>query len=97
MTIDYSSVQVAVNWSGRQWTISPFIESKIMHGATRVLRLYEACRYLTEQNVRLDMDHIDNLVILDVKPQGNDLVVYTNSVQLCGFARSCMAPIACSF
>ncbi|KAB2580078.1 uncharacterized protein LTHEOB_5376 [Lasiodiplodia theobromae] len=82
--------RVAVNWSGRQWTISPFIESKIMHGATRVLRLHEACRYLTEQNIRLDMDHIDNLIILDIKAQGNDLVVYTNSVQLCGFARSCM-------
>lgn len=40
--------------------------------------------------IREDMEHIHNLVILDVKLQGNDVIVYTNSIQLLGYARTCM-------
>ena len=46
---------------------------------------------LTEERVRVDMDHIHNLVIIAVVCQGQDMYVSTNSVNNAMFARSCMS------
>ncbi|KAL1640778.1 hypothetical protein SLS58_006600 [Diplodia intermedia] len=82
--------RVTVDWADRQLRLNAYVHGKILQGATRILRLRGAIHRLTEQNVRLDMEHIDNLAILDVRTQGNDLVMHTNSVQHCISARNCM-------
>lgn len=45
---------------------------------------------LSEGTIRDDMEHIHNLVIIDVVVRGLDVYVATNSVRSCMFARTCM-------
>ena len=45
---------------------------------------------LTESRIREDMEHIHNLVIIDVTFRGNDAYVSMNSVHNALFARTCM-------
>jgi len=49
-----------------------------------------ASKGLTEQRLRDDMEHISNLVIIDVKFNGADAYLYTNSIGYATFARTCM-------
>jgi len=45
---------------------------------------------LNEQTIRDDMEHIHNLVILDININGADVYVSTNSIRNALFARTCM-------
>lgn len=83
--------RVEVDWADRQFYPNTATYNRIINnGATRILRLCNAANQLNEQTVRDDMEHIHNLVILKVKMEGHDLIVHTNSIQGCGFARTCM-------
>ncbi|KAH7045849.1 hypothetical protein B0J12DRAFT_668864 [Macrophomina phaseolina] len=86
-----SNKRVNVDWANRQFYPNRATYNKIIsNGATRILRLCNAVRILTEQVIREDMEHIHNLVILQIKVEGNDMIIHTNSIQNCGFARTCM-------
>lgn len=59
--------QIEVKWADRQYRLNDHIAQKIAHGATRNLVIHSAVdKGLTEQRIREDMDHIHNLVIIDV-------------------------------
>jgi len=45
---------------------------------------------LNEQTIREDMEHIHNLVIIDINVNGADVYVSTNSIRNALFARTCM-------
>lgn len=47
-------------------------------------------RFLSEEKIRLDMDHIHNLVITDVVIDDRDVFVSTNSIEGATFAQTCM-------
>ncbi|GME25570.1 hypothetical protein GTA08_BOTSDO05812 [Neofusicoccum parvum] len=87
-----NSKRVHVDWADRQFHLNDHLYNRIASNrATRILRLRNGKRFVTEHDIQNDMEHIHNLVIIDIKVQGNDFIVYTNSVQRCGYARTCMA------
>lgn len=69
----------------------PHVANKISIGATRNLVIRNALsKGLCETRIREDMEHIHNLVIVEVKFREGDAYVSTNSVHNCLFARTCM-------
>ena len=67
------------------------IANKIANGATRNVIIHSALeKGLTETQIRDDMEHIHNLVIVDVTFRAGDAYVSTNSVHNALFARTCM-------
>lgn len=62
-----------------------------MNGATRNLLVRNALgNGLTEALIRDDMEHIHNLIIIDITFRNGDAYVSTNSVHNALFARTCM-------
>lgn len=83
--------QIEVKWADRQYRLNDHIAQKIAHSATRNLVIHSAVdKGLTEQRIREDMDHIHNLVIIDVTFRSGSAYVSTNSVHNALFARTCM-------
>lgn len=82
--------QIEVRWADRQFQLPGHIANKISIGATRNLVLRGGASKLTEPQIREDMEHIHNLVILDVKAKNGDIYMSTNSVHNALFARTCM-------
>jgi len=64
--------------------------NKISNGATRNLVIHGGASKLSELQIREDMEHIHNLVILDVKIEKGDIYLSTNSINNASFARTCM-------
>jgi len=64
--------------------------NKISNGATRNLVIRGGTSKLSELQIREDMEHIHNLVILDVKVEKGDIYLSTNSINNSSFARTCM-------
>ena len=80
-----------MKWADHQFRIHHHIVSKMTRGATRNLLIRNAANNgLTEQRIRSDMEHISNLVIIEVKWRGADACVHTNSVGQAITARACM-------
>lgn len=44
----------------------------------------------TEESIRDDLEHIHNLVVIDIKFSGKDAMISLNSVHNAMFARTCM-------
>ncbi len=83
--------QVEVKWADRQFTVNGHIANKITNGATRNVVVRGAReKGLDEQQIRDDMEHISNLVIIDVTFRGDDAYVSMNSIHNALFARTCM-------
>lgn len=83
--------QVEVKWADRQFTLNNHIANKIINnGATRNVIIRGAHGKLTEREIRDDMEHIHNLVIVDVHFRNGDAYVSMNSVHNALFARTCM-------
>ena len=83
--------QVEVKWADRQFHLNAHIKNKIANGATRNILIRSALeKGLTEARIRDDMEHIHNLVIIDVKFHGSDAYVSMNSIHNALFARTCM-------
>lgn len=83
--------RVEVKWADRQFHLNAHIANKIANGATRNILIRSALeKGLTEATVRDDMEHIHNLVIIDVVFRGADAYVSTNSIHNALFARTCM-------
>jgi hypothetical protein len=83
--------RVDVRWADRQFRLNGHISKKVLGGATRNLCIRGALSNdLSEQRIRDDMEHIHNLVIVDITYQGSDAYVSTNSIHNALFARTCM-------
>ncbi|GIZ38525.1 hypothetical protein CKM354_000194100 [Cercospora kikuchii] len=83
--------RVEVRWAERQFTLNSHIQNKIDTGATRNILIRNAAeKGLTEARIRDDLEHIHNLVVIDVKFRDGNAYVYTNAVHNALFARTCM-------
>jgi hypothetical protein len=80
-----------VKWADHQFRIHHYLMDKMSHGATRNLLIRNAANNgLNEKRIRNDMEHISNLIIIEVKWRGADACVHTNSVGHAITARACM-------
>lgn len=71
--------------------VSEHMSNKIAHGATRNIVVRGAVeRKITADQIRDHLDHIHNLVVIDVKMNNGDAYISTNSINNAGFARTCM-------
>lgn len=83
--------QVEVRWADRQFRLNNHIDNKVASGATRNLVIRNAVdKGMTEEQIRDDMEHIHNLIIIDVSFQGRHAYVSTTSIHTALFARTCM-------
>ncbi|OHF00607.1 hypothetical protein CORC01_04146 [Colletotrichum orchidophilum] len=82
--------RVDVRWSDRQFTLPGHVASKLGIGATRNLIIRRCDPRLTEEEIRDDMEHIHNLVVIAVNFRGGSCYINTNSVHNALFARTCM-------
>lgn len=81
---------VAFAWSDRQYTMPNYIANKIGIGATRNLVIRRLYPKITENRIREDLDHIHNLVIIDLFFANGDAYLSLSSVRSSLFARTCM-------
>lgn len=82
--------KVEVSWSERQFDVPTHLVTKLSHGVSRNLVIRGGAPRLSEEQIRNDMDHINNLVIIGVVVQGPDIYISTNSINNAMFARTCM-------
>ncbi|KAF2210220.1 hypothetical protein CERZMDRAFT_21401, partial [Cercospora zeae-maydis SCOH1-5] len=83
--------RVEVRWAEHQFHLNSHIQNKIDTGATRNILIRNATeKGLTETRIRDDLEHIHNLVVIDVKFRDGNAYVYTNAVHNALFARTCM-------
>lgn len=82
--------QIEVRWADRQFQLPGHIANKISTGATRNLLIRGGASKLTEEQIKDDMEHIHNLIIVDVSMKSGDVYVSTNSIHNALFARTCM-------
>lgn len=64
--------------------------NKIANGASRNLVVRGAAGKLTEDQIRDHLDHIHNLVVIDINFKNPDAYISTNSIHNALFARTCM-------
>ena len=83
-------MQVEFAWNDRQFVLPGHVANKISIGATRNLVIRAVNPKITEQKIREDLDHIHNLIIIDVSYQSGDARLSLNSVHNGLFARTCM-------
>ena len=77
-------------WNDRQFTLPGHVASKIQAGATRNLLIRNIHPNITEGRIREDLDHIHNLVVIDVTFLNTDAYISLNSVHNSLYARTCM-------
>ena len=82
--------RVEVCWNDRQFTLSSHIAHKLSIGATRNLVIRRCRQAQTQEDIRQDLGHIHNLVVVKIGFIGNSCFISTNSVACAGFARICM-------
>ncbi|KFY20730.1 hypothetical protein V491_03472 [Pseudogymnoascus sp. VKM F-3775] len=82
--------RVAISWSDRHFTLANHVAHKIGMGATRNIVIRSASTRHTDESIREDLDHIHNLVVVNIKFVDRDAHVSTNSVHNAMFARTCM-------
>jgi hypothetical protein len=82
--------RLEVRWNDRQFHVPHHVSNKIAIGATRNLVVRGATGKLTEKQIRDDLDHIHNLVVIDVLFKEGDAYISTNSIHNALFARTCM-------
>ncbi|KAH0555695.1 hypothetical protein GP486_006359 [Trichoglossum hirsutum] len=82
--------RVLVKWNERQFILPGHVANNINNGATRNIVLRNANSSITAQRIREDLDHIHNLVIIDIFFQNGNAHVSLNSIHNALFARTCM-------
>lgn len=83
------------SWSDRQFHMPHHVANKISNGATRNIVVHASTSRtppepLTEQSIRNDLEHIQNLHVISVVFRNGDCYISTNSVHNALFARTCM-------
>jgi hypothetical protein len=79
-----------VRWHDRNFHVPSHVMNKVANGVTRNIVIRGATGKITEASIRDDLEHIHNLVIINVRYTGGDAYISTNSVQNALFARTCM-------
>ncbi|PHH61053.1 hypothetical protein CDD81_821 [Ophiocordyceps australis] len=82
--------KVDVKWHTCQFTLAGSTAHKIGLGATRNLVIRHHSPNLTERQLRHDLEHIHNLVVISVHFLTGDCHISTNSVHNAIFARLCL-------
>ena len=82
--------QVDVSWHDRQFHLPGHVAHQISRGATRNLLLHNVNPKVTEDQIREDLDHIHNLVVIEVKFLDGLVQISLNSVHNALYARTCM-------
>ncbi len=83
-------MQVEICWNDRQFILPGHVANKVGIGATRNLIIRNVHPNLTAQRLRDDLDHIHNLVVIDITNQDGHMYISLNSVHNALFARTCM-------
>ncbi|KAL6718394.1 hypothetical protein ACLMJK_004483 [Lecanora helva] len=78
------------SWNERQFILPAHVFNKIGIGATRNLVIRNVQPSITEDSIREDLDHIHNLVIINVTFQHGNVYLQLNSIHNSLFARTCM-------
>ncbi|OAX82775.1 hypothetical protein ACJ72_02879 [Emergomyces africanus] len=81
---------IEVTWSERQFHLPGLVAGKLANGASRNLVIRSVHPNLTESRIRDDLEHIHNLVVIDITFDKGNAYVSTNSVHNALFARTCM-------
>ncbi|KAF2803723.1 uncharacterized protein BDZ99DRAFT_467845 [Mytilinidion resinicola] len=82
--------RIETRWNDRQFHLPNHVANKIAIGATRNIVIRSAVGKLTAQGIREDLEHIHNLIVIDITFRGFDAFISTNSVHNALFARTCM-------
>ncbi|KAI9846773.1 MAG: hypothetical protein M1837_003622 [Sclerophora amabilis] len=85
-----AALQVEIRWNERQFILPNHVARKLASGASRNLVLHNVHDGITDQRLREDLDHIHNLVVIDVVFQKSNIYVSLNSVHNALFARTCL-------
>ncbi|RYP15212.1 hypothetical protein DL765_005851 [Monosporascus sp. GIB2] len=82
--------RVLVRWGDRHFHLAGHVAGKVAMGATRNLIIRRCAPKHTADSIREDLDHIHNLIVIDVDFLGGSCYIKTNSVHNAMFARTCM-------
>jgi hypothetical protein len=77
-------------WADRQFNVPSHVSNKIANGATRNLVVRGVGGKLAAAQIRDHLDHIHNLVVVDINFRNGDAYISTNSIHNALFARTCM-------
>jgi len=82
--------RVEVSWNDRQFILPGHVAGKIHAGASRNLIVRGVHPNITAERIREDLDHIHNLIVIDIHFHQGDAFISLNSVHNSLFARTCM-------
>ena len=82
--------QLEFRWNDRQFHVPSHVSNKIANGASRNLVVRGAAGKFNEDQIRDHLDHIHNLVVVDINFKNGDAYISTNSIHNALFARTCM-------
>ena len=82
--------KVEFAWNDRQFVMPGHVAGKIQAGATRNLVVQGINPTITEDRIRSELDHIHNLVIIEIVFANNNARISLNSVHNALFARTCL-------
>ncbi|KAH8686684.1 hypothetical protein BGZ61DRAFT_478928 [Ilyonectria robusta] len=82
--------RVELKWADRQYTLPGHVAHKIDRGASRNLVIRNCDPNHTEETIREDLEHIHNLVVIQVDFIKADCFIRTSSIHNAMFARTCM-------
>ncbi|KAK5154033.1 hypothetical protein LTR04_006123 [Oleoguttula sp. CCFEE 6159] len=82
--------RLEVRWHDRQFQLNGHIANKVANGATRNIVVRGGHGKLCEKEIRDHMEHIHNLVLIDISFRSGDIYISTNSIHNALFARTCM-------
>lgn len=82
--------QIEFAWNDRQFILPGHVANKIGIGATRNLIIRNVHPNITEERLREDLDHIHNLIVVEILFQNGDAYLQLNSIHNSLFARTCM-------
>jgi hypothetical protein len=81
--------QLERRWADRQFKVPSHVSDKIANGVTRNL-VVRGVDSITAAQIRDHLDHIHNLVVVDISFRNGDAYISTNSIHNALFARTCM-------
>ncbi|KAL5114419.1 hypothetical protein ACEQ8H_007674 [Pleosporales sp. CAS-2024a] len=84
------SKRLEFRWADRQFYVPSHVAKRIANGATRNLVVRGGASKLTEMQIRDHLDHIHNLVLVNITFHNGDVYIVTNSIHNALFARTCM-------
>ncbi|PVI06202.1 hypothetical protein DM02DRAFT_38092 [Periconia macrospinosa] len=76
-------------WNDRQFHVPPHVSFKIANGASRNLVVRGAYGKLTADQIRDHLDHIHNLVVINIYFKDGNAYIFTNSIHNALFAKTC--------